>query len=135
METPLIAAGRTEHDPALLAFIKCHLTSFVRWDALRVLAETPGRWSDAADVARATHKPLAAVTAALEELSREELVERSDGPDGAVYRLEPLDPTCRVMTRLVDEARQSHELRQLIVARVVANGAVSRHSRLQRMGT
>ena len=29
---------RARCDPALLAFIKCHLTSMVRWNILRVLA-------------------------------------------------------------------------------------------------
>src|SRR5438874_2453592 len=31
-------AAPAELDPALLAFVKCHITSFVKWDILRVLA-------------------------------------------------------------------------------------------------
>src|SRR5690349_3747573 len=33
---------QAECDPALLAFIKCHLTSMARWNILRVLGEDPG---------------------------------------------------------------------------------------------
>ena len=35
----LTVLGRAECDPALLAFIKCHLTSVAHWDLLRVLSE------------------------------------------------------------------------------------------------
>lgn len=42
MATTSSALGRPERDPALLAFIKCHLTSITRWNILRVLSEDPG---------------------------------------------------------------------------------------------
>jgi hypothetical protein len=114
---------RTEYDPALLAFIKCHLTSFTRWDALRFLAEAAGRWNDAGDVARAIHRPLPAVAQTLQELAQEDLIDCQAGPDGPAFRLDPGDPSCRVVHRLVDTARESRELRQLIVARVVRETA------------
>ena len=31
-----------EADPALLAFVKCHITSLAKWEVLRVLAPRPG---------------------------------------------------------------------------------------------
>ncbi len=29
------AVAQPELDPALIAFVKCHMTSFVKWDVLR----------------------------------------------------------------------------------------------------
>ena len=46
MATMRGALGQPERDQALLAFIKCHLTSMTRWNILRVLSQDPGyRWS------------------------------------------------------------------------------------------
>jgi hypothetical protein len=112
--------GLVEHDPAILAFIKCHVTSFLRWDLLRLLATRGERWMDAAEVARELHKPLQIVETGLRELEVEELVEALRSPYGpAAYRMNPQEPSTRVVERLVAAATRSQELRQIIVARVV----------------
>lgn len=112
--------GRFEHDPAMLAFVKCHLTSFLRWDVLRLLAEQPARWLDATDAARMLHKPLPTVQSALDELEREDLVAVRRSPhDEVAYRMDPLEPSTRVVERLVAAATRSQELRQIIIARVL----------------
>jgi hypothetical protein len=134
MASSFSAYGRVERDPALLAFIKCHLTSFTRWNALRMLAERPGCWVDPRDVARAIHKPLDAVCAVLEDLARERLVQCQDGPTGPTYCLDPTEPTSRVVGRLIDEARRHQELRQIIVSRLVTNGAIVAPPALQPTG-
>src|SRR6266542_5526179 len=59
---PTIASA--ELDPALLAFVKCHITSFVKWDVLRALAEQVGFWTDPAVLARSMGKPVAKISEA-----------------------------------------------------------------------
>ena len=118
------ALGRVAHDPALLAFIKCHLTSVTRWNALRVLGHCPGRWSSASEIARAVHQPTDAVGCALEDLAAEAVVQRRGGRDGARYRLDPGAPSSRLLARLTEEVRRDPHLRRIIVARVVAREAV-----------
>ncbi len=115
------AVSRVEHDPAVLAFVKCHVTSFLRWDLLRLLASYGERWTDAAEAARELHKPRDSVEVALLELEQEGVVEaRRDGPGSVVFRMDSQEPTTRVVERLVSAARRSQELRQIIVARVVS---------------
>lgn len=125
MDSGFLGADRVQRDPALLAFIKCHLTSFTRWNTLCVLAQAPGHWRDANVVARAIRTPTDAVRADLEALARECLVECQHGPEGPTYRLNPEDPSGRVVERLVDAARRNQRVRQIVVARVVTDGAVS----------
>jgi DNA-binding MarR family transcriptional regulator len=115
-----------EHDPALLAFVKCHVTSFLRWDLLRLLANHGPSWTDAEEAARALHKPRSALEAALAELESEGLVQASRSPHGATaYRMDPLEPSTRVVERLVAAATRSHELRQIIVARVLGGARLA----------
>lgn len=111
--------GPLEHDPAILAFLKCHVTSFLRWDLLRLLVDFGERWTDPDEAARDLHKPRPAVEAALQELADEGLVEVRPSPLTAAYRMSPLEPSTRVAERLVLAAQRNQELRQLIVARVV----------------
>ena len=113
------ALGRPEHDPALLAFIKCHLTSMARWNILRVLSQEPDyRWS-VDDVACQVHASSDATRDALDELAGEGLLERYAGPLGPSYALDGTDPTARVLARLQIEAGRSPVLRQIIVARML----------------
>ena len=111
--------GRAERDPALLAFIKCHLTSMARWNILRVLSEDPGYQWPPDEVARLAHGSGDATRRSLEALADEGLVERHDGPDGPFYALEGTGPTARLLARLQIEAARNHGLRQIIVARML----------------
>jgi hypothetical protein len=118
--------GQADHDPAMLAFVKCHLTSFLRWDLLRLMVLHGAHWTDAAEAAREVHKPPAAVEAELAELQREGLLEARPASSGAVaYRMDPLEPTTRVVERLVLAATRSQELRQIIVARVLGGARLA----------
>jgi DNA-binding MarR family transcriptional regulator len=118
--------GQADHDPAMLAFVKCHLTSFLRWDLLRLLAQHGERWTDAAEAARALHKPPAAVENELAALQAEGLVEACPSASGATaYRMDPLEPSTRVVERLVVAATRSQELRQIIVARVLGGARLA----------
>jgi len=36
--------GLDQLDPAMLAFVKCHVTSAVKWEVLRILASQDGAW-------------------------------------------------------------------------------------------
>ena len=93
MATLSRAPVRPEHDAALLAFIKCHLTSFARWNILRVLTEAPDyRWS-ASEVARRAHRSGDAAQRALDELVTEGVVHRDDGPGGPTYAVDGAEPT------------------------------------------
>jgi hypothetical protein len=111
--------GRPERDPALLAFIKCHLTSIARWNILRVLSEDPGYHWSVDEVARLAHGSSDGTRKSLEELVTEGVVERSDGPNGPSYALDGAEPTARVLARLRIEAGRSPGLRQIIVARML----------------
>ena len=111
--------GRAECDPALLAFIKCHLTSMARWNILRILSEDPGYGWPLGEVARLAHGSDDATRRSLEALADEGLVERHDGPEGPSYALEGTGPTARVLARLQIEAARSHGLRQIIIARML----------------
>ncbi len=112
------AEAGSDFDPALLAFVKCHVTSPEKWDTLRFMAEHEGRWLGAEDIARSVHKPLPQVERALGELGREEVVEelRSGDPSDTSYRLRPEEPTTIVLRRLIRTAMTSQELRSIIVA-------------------
>jgi hypothetical protein len=114
----LIAPGFEQLDPALLAFVKCHVTSPLKWEALRVLASQEGVWLHTQQLARATHKESAELVAALSELVAEGVVEALPaGPqEEASYRLPPSEPTSVVLRRLIEEATRSQELRSIIVA-------------------
>ena len=85
MATMSAALGHPERDPALLAFIKCHLTSMTRWNILRVLSQDPGYHWSVDEVARQAHGSGDGTRSSLEELAAEGLVERYDGPDGPSY--------------------------------------------------
>jgi hypothetical protein len=112
--------AQPELDPALLAFVKCHITSFVKWDVLRTLAEQVGFWFDPAAVARETNRAPAKVCAALDELAREEIIERAGPAEEPVYRLPPGEPTTVVVGRLVAKVTRSQDLRRIVVAHILS---------------
>jgi hypothetical protein len=113
-----------ELDPALLAFVKCHITSFVKWDVLRALAEQVGTWTDSPALAREMARPVSKIDEALVELSQEGLVEALGPMDERVYRLREDEPTTVVLTRLIAKVTRSQELRRIVVAHIL-QGAVA----------
>jgi len=115
------STGLEQVDPALLAFVKCHVTSALKWEVLRVLAGQDGTWLSAELMARAMHKTSAELSTVLAELNAEGVVEHAEGVG---YRLPPLEPTSVVLRRLIETARHSQELRSIIVANL-------QHSRLR----
>jgi hypothetical protein len=117
--TAVAVFDQAERDPALLAFIKCHLTSMVRWNILRILSEDPGHQWLSDEVARLAHGSGDVTRRSLEALTDEGLVERYDRPDGPSYALEGGEPTARLLARLHIEAARNQRLRQIIVARML----------------
>jgi hypothetical protein len=101
-------------DPALLAFVKCHVTSPLKWEALRVLASQDGVWLQTDQFARATHKQPAELRQALKELVAEGVVEVM-GTEEA-YRLPLAEPTSVVLHRLIEVTTHCQELRAIIAA-------------------
>ena len=113
-----------ELDPALLAFVKCHITSFVKWDVLRALSDHIGYWMDPGALARELNRPVDRIGEALDELSHEGIVEVV-GPRGQqLYRLSDGEPTTVVVNRLMTRATRSQELRRIVVAHIL-QGAVA----------
>jgi hypothetical protein len=106
-----IQTGLEQVDPALLAFVKCHVTSALKWEVLRVLANQDGTWLSAEDLAHAVHKRPAELGPALCDLCAEGVVEEGDG-----YRLPLSEPSSVVLHRLIETATHSQELRSIIVA-------------------
>ena len=125
MATTSTALGLPEHDPALLAFIKCHLTNLARWNTLRLLSEDPGHPGSADELARQAHSSGLAAGRLLDDLVAEGLVERYDGSSGPTYVLDGAEPTSRVLTRLLSEAGRNQGLRRIIVARMLAGGGLA----------
>jgi hypothetical protein len=111
----------SEPDPALLAFVKCHITSLAKWEVLRVLASQNGAWMPGDQLIRSTHRHIAEVIQALTELSSDGLVEvlAAATPDDQIrYRLPVDEPTSVVLKRLIDSATHSQELRAIIAAQL-----------------
>jgi hypothetical protein len=107
-----------ELDPALLAFVKCHVTSPARWEVLRTLASQDGAWTSANQLARRTHRHPHEVTLALQDLASDGIVEvlSAAAPEDVSFRLPPDEPTSVVLRRLIDVATHSLELRAIIAA-------------------
>jgi hypothetical protein len=75
---------------------------------------------------RELHKSQPAIAAALGELASEGLVQARRSPHGVTaYRMDPQEPSTRVVERLVTAATRSHELRQIIVARVLGGARLA----------
>lgn len=109
----------SELDPALLAFVKCHITSFAKWDVLRALSEHIGFWLEPAALAHELNRPAEKVHDAMDELTGEGIVECiGTGPD-RLYRLSEGEPTTVVVTRLMSRATRSQELRRIVVAHIL----------------
>src|SRR5437867_3935905 len=73
--TMFFSAGLEQLDPALLAFVKCHVTSPVKWEVLRVLASQEGAWMRADQLARRSHRRSCELTQAVAELAADGVVE------------------------------------------------------------
>jgi hypothetical protein len=114
----LFSPGLEQIDPALLAFVKCHVTSPLKWEALRVLAAHTGAWVTADQLARATHKEPRELAPAMADLAAEGVIEvaRSGEPEQVCYRLPAHEPTSVVAHRLIEAATHSRELRAIIAA-------------------
>jgi hypothetical protein len=113
-------ADRSGIDQASLAFVKCHVTSFVAWDLIRSLADRIGYWSTAAGLGRSLSHPLARVEATLEALATDGVIERRVTGDGLEYRIAADDPTSIVAKRLVSTAATDQNLRVLLVANILS---------------
>jgi hypothetical protein len=121
--------GLEQLDPALLAFVKCHVTSPVKWEVLRVLATQDGAWIRAEQLARRTHRQPSELTEALADLAADGIVGvlAAGTPEDVSYRLPVDEPTSVVLHRLIEAATHSQELRAIIAAHL-------QHVRQQTLG-
>jgi hypothetical protein len=122
-----LSAGLEQLDPALLAFVKCHVTSPVRWEVLRVLAGQTGEWVSIPDLSRVTRCPSGELSLTLDDLVADGVVDvlPTVGPTAVAYRLPANEPTSVVLQRLIAATAHSQELRGIIVAHLQR----SRHQR------
>ena len=120
-------AALPQLDPALLALVKCHITSVARWDVLRALSERVGSWTDPAQLARELHRSRREVSGVLDDLFREGVIEAVGPLEERSYRLADDEPTSVAVARLFVEATRSPELRGIIVAHLL-RAAVGRSS-------
>ena len=110
--------GMEQLDPALLAFVKCHVTSPVKWEVLRVMAGQDGAWTRAEQLVRRYHRQRQEISQSLAELVADGVLEilLSAAPDDVSYRLAADEPTSVVLHRLIDAATHSQQLRAIIAA-------------------
>jgi hypothetical protein len=110
--------GLEQLDPALLAFVKCHVTSPVKWEVLRVLTSQEGAWMRAEELARSSHRDRCELTKAVAELAADGVVEilTAGAPEVVSYRLPADEPTSVVLHRLIEAATHNQELRAIIAA-------------------
>ena len=89
----VFSPGLEQLDPALLAFVKCHVTSPVKWEVLRVLAGQDGMWIRADQLARRCHRQTAEIALTVGELASDGVVEvlAVGAPDDLIYRLPPVE--------------------------------------------
>ena len=115
----LFSPGPEPLDPALLAFVKCHVTSPARWEVLRLLACHNGEWLSCEQLAHGSHVRGGDLATALADLVADGLVERRDPVPTApiaTYSLPDDEPTSIVLRRLIQTATHSLELRAIIAA-------------------
>ncbi len=110
--------GMEQLDPALLAFVKCHVTSPVKWEVLRVLDSQDGGWTRAEQLARRCHLQRQEISQPLAELVADGVLEvlLSAAPDDVSYRLAADEPTSVVLHRLIESATHNQQLRSIIAA-------------------
>jgi hypothetical protein len=102
--------GLEQLDPALLAFVKCHVTSAVKWEVLRLLASQNGAELRAEQLVRSSHRQPS-------DLAADGVVEIvRAAPEDVSYRLPADEPTSVVLHRLIEGATHSQELRAIIAA-------------------
>jgi hypothetical protein len=113
-----LSAGLEQLDPALLAFVKCHVTSSVKWEVLRVLASQEGAWVSADQLARSSHRQRCELDEAIAGLAADDVVEVRQAltPEGVSYRLPADEPTSVVLHRLIEAATRNRDLREIIAA-------------------
>lgn len=114
----VFSPGLEQLDPALLAFIKCHVTSPVKWEVLRVLAGKDGSWIRGDQLARSCHRQRQEITQPLAELAVDGVIDVIPGApsEDVSYRLVADEPTSVVLHRLIEAATHSQELRGIIAA-------------------
>ena len=117
--------SRPQADPALLAFIKCHVHSVAAWDALCVLARDVGRWLPQEQLERELTMPPARVAAALLDLVRDGVIESQTDALRSVYRIPADEPSTIVIERLFNAARVDQDLRRIVVAHMAHGHAAS----------
>jgi hypothetical protein len=125
MSSTTVVGHRPEADPALLAFIKCHVHSVATWDALCVLARDIGNWLTQERLERELTMSPARVAAALAELVRDGIIESQTDALGSVYRIPANEPTTIVIERLFNAARVDQNLRRIVVAHMAHGHAPS----------
>lgn len=114
---------RDELDPALLALVKCHITSFSKWEVLRALADRVDFWTEPGDLCRQVARPVDKIREAINQLAREGIVEGSQRAGVQKYRLPLSEPTTVVVQRLMGRASKSQDLRLIIVAHILQGNA------------
>jgi hypothetical protein len=114
---------RRESDPALLAFIKCHISSVAKWDVLCVLARHIDRWYTPDEVAHELSMPTPKVSLALSELANDGVLDMDKIGLGMAYRVPADEPSTVVVERLFNAARVDQNLRRIVIARMLAGSS------------
>ena len=129
MHSTTALGHRPEADPALLAFIKCHVRSVATWDVLCVLTREVGRWITEEQLKRELVISPARVSAALLDLVRDGVIECHTDALGSVFRIPADEPSTIVIERLFNTTRVDENLRRIVVAHMARGNAapVARH--------
>jgi DNA-binding transcriptional ArsR family regulator len=120
-QTTLISEVMADMNPDVLTFIQQHITSFVRWDAIRFLDENPGTRDTANNLARYIGRDRQAVSREAAALAMEGILRAERRGAHIVYSLTADPEVRRLIADLVEEARE-RAFRMKLVYHILRQG-------------
>jgi len=93
-------------EPDMLAFIKAHVKSFVRWDLFKFWYENPNTWDTAESLANRIGRRTERIKAEVAHMADEALLRRDERGSEAVYALTQDARTLELIEQLVLASRE-----------------------------
>jgi DNA-binding transcriptional ArsR family regulator len=120
-QTTLISEVMTDMNPDVLTFIQQHITSFVRWDAMRFLDENPSTQDTASNLARYIGRDRQMVSRETAALAKEGILKAEKRGSRIVYSLTADAEIRRLIGDVVAAARE-RAFRMKLVYHILRQG-------------